>query len=330
MYVHIQDDIEKCQWFRTGSPELHSQLFNELVEYLIPAPKQRKLSPQLSLELLFFILSTGFSFELVAKVFHVNGNPITPKTAKRTFDRTLQSLQRWVDEQIYLLENDQWLNESQKVMNDDQFQEYQDMLMYTVDGTLISTADSSDIAFHHALYNTKHACPGYVFFIIVTLSGRIVYVSNIERGNIHDKTHFKLSNVCDLLQTKYGNVGHCTINGKQYFYVLLGDKAYPHAPKPPDWSWRVTKSAKQTVDIDDQGQLIGQPAGKDPPPNVHFDPKIAILRSVVERTIRRVKMWPIFHALTTHMASSNTISLVVQLTCALSNWMKREGVIRQI
>jgi hypothetical protein len=260
----------------------------------------------------------------------VNGNAITPKTTKRTFERTLQSLQKWSDEQVYFLENKEWLIKSQKIMNDDQFQEYQNMLIYVVDGTLVSTADSSDIAFHHALYNTKHACPGYVFFIVVTLSDRIVYVSNIERGNIHDKTHFKVSNVCDLLQTKYENIGHCIIHEKQYFYVFLGDKTYPHTPKPPGWSWRVTKSAKQIIDVDDEGQLISNSARKDPPPNVHFDPKIALLRSVVERTIRRVKMWPIFHALTTHIASSHTISLVVRLTCALSNWMKRENIILQI
>jgi hypothetical protein len=46
-------------------------------------------------------------------VFHVNGQQITPKTAKRTFDRTLRLLQKWVCEQISFISNEQWLEESE-------------------------------------------------------------------------------------------------------------------------------------------------------------------------------------------------------------------------
>jgi hypothetical protein len=30
--MRIQDNNEKCVWFRTGTPEIHFQLTNELIE----------------------------------------------------------------------------------------------------------------------------------------------------------------------------------------------------------------------------------------------------------------------------------------------------------
>jgi hypothetical protein len=52
-------------------------------------------------------------------------------------------------------------------MNNELFSDYHDKLMFVVDGTLVETADSSDISSHRAIYNVKNSTVGYVFFLLL-------------------------------------------------------------------------------------------------------------------------------------------------------------------
>lgn len=46
-----------------------------------------------------------------------------------------------------------------------------------------------------ALYNSKHGKPCYQFFVMVTPSGRVAYLSSLDFGVLHDKTEKNL-NIC--------------------------------------------------------------------------------------------------------------------------------------
>jgi len=116
-------------------------------------------------------------------------------------------------------------------------------------------------------------------------------------------------------------------DGKIFQCELVGDKAYPFSPFPDGWHLRVTMTAKGTKDVNEKGEEIGQTAEKAQRKNVHFDAGIARLRGVVERSIRRVKLWPIFHTPNSYCMKAERVEKMVVLSCALSNWlMKRTGL----
>ena len=85
----------------------------------------------------------------------------------------------------------------------------------------------------------RHQIQSFVYFIVCTPSGRVVYLSEVfEGGSIHDKTHWVKENVCSKLEERY--------EGGMWFWGVRsirgnwgGDKAYPIAPAPKGWRWRI-------------------------------------------------------------------------------------------
>ena len=65
---------------------------------------------------------------------------------------------------------------------------------------------------HKMFWNVKRGETGYVYFILVTMRGRIVFVSDLTGGNTQDGTQFNSSGVAGQLEQKYGE--RATIEGE--------------------------------------------------------------------------------------------------------------------
>lgn len=121
------------------------------------------------------------------------------------------------------------------------------------------------------LWNNKHKIHAFSFFIIVAPDGRIVYVSIVDNGNVHDKTAWEESGVVNELQDFYAE------NPTTFQLAVGGDKAYPNMTVPQHWHKYITKS--------------GEAEATKKSPQLHFTPEIAKYRAVVERTIGKIKDW---------------------------------------
>jgi hypothetical protein len=101
---------------------------------------------------------------------------------------------------------------------------------------------------------------------------------------------------------------------------LGGDKTYPFTSKPEGWHWYITKTGEDSKDIDKTNNEIGQIAKNSNLHNVQFDPAFARLRGVVERTIGKIKFWPIFSQ-RQHTNSYDQVKMLLTFAVGLINWM---------
>lgn len=323
----------RVSWYRTRNPQLHVELWLELMP-LLEIPPQSKVTPELLLDLIFFVFSTGLSMVDVSKVFFVDGVLVSVSTLYRWFDMTIDSLSKWGRKQIYFLLDEEWLFYSSKIFENEEFKRYENILFYFVDGTIIEVQDTSDPLMSQTLRNGKHGCPAIVFFIMVAPGGIVTYLcEEFSEGCMHDKTHFNSDGTSRKLQEFY-STATVTINGKEFQRELGGDKAYPHAEKPPGWKWRITKSGEHTEDVTPEGKEIHgtqakQMTKKNQLENVIFDPGFARLRSVVERAIGRIKSWPVFSSPSFCSNLQRTVDMVT-FSVGLSNWFMRKTNTKQI
>lgn len=135
----------------------------------------------------------------------------------------------------------------------------------------MEVGESGDVAFRRMLWNNKHKIHAFSFFVIVAPDGRIVYVSTVDNGNVHDKTAWEESGVVDELEDFYSEK---TAN---FQFAVGGDKAYPNMTVPKGWHKYITKS--------------GEKEASEKSTQLHFSPEIAKHRAVVERTIGKIKDW---------------------------------------
>lgn len=325
LHVSINTTSEKVQWFRTRNPDIHRKLWSELLRWLPRKPAEARYTNDILLQNFFFLFSTGLSIEATSRTLRISGKTVSGKTVRRWFVLALKHFSAWGRATISFPSDDEWISDSKRIFEDETYSEYKDKLFFFVDGTVVKILNMSDPITHRAFHNGKHGCPGFVFFICVTPSGRIVYLSDLEGGSTHDKTHFLKSGVVKDLQNSYPT---STIekNGVLYQRALGGDKAYPYAPKPDGWKWYITKTGEETRDVNPiTGLGEGEVAAKNLKlTDVLFDPGFARLRAVVERVIAKIKEWPIF----SHkqlLSSIKITRMVVQFAVGFINWMFFHG-----
>lgn len=333
IYLSLNSLDQKVSWYRTRNASLHMELWSELTP-LLEIPPQSKVTPELLLDLIFFAFSTGLSMVDISKVFLVDGATVSVSTLYRWFDIAIKSLSKWGRKQVYFLSDVEWLSNSSKITENEDFQRYENILFYFVDGTIIEVQDTSDPLMSQTIRNGKHGCSAIVFFIMVAPGGIVTYLSEeFTEGCVHDKTHFNADNTCRKLQEFYPSAT-TIINGKEFHRELGGDKAYPHADKPPGWNWRITKSGEHTKDVTEEGKDIRgtrakKLAKKKQLENVIFDPGFARLRSVVERAIGRIKSWPVFSSPSFCSNLQRTANMVA-FSVGLNNWFMRKTNTKQI
>lgn len=333
IFLSLNSIEQRVAWFRTRNEQLHSDLWGELIPYL-ETPQHSKVTKVLLLDLVFFVFSSGLSMVDVSRVFLVDGELVAVSTLYRWFDNAISSLAKWGRKQIYFLSDDEWLANSSKITENEEFKRYDDTLFYFVDGTIIEVQDTSDPLMSQTLRNGKHGCPAIVFFVMVAPSGIVSYLcEEFSDGNTHDKSHFNADRVSQKLQDFYP-AATTSINGKEFHRELGGDKAYPHASKPSGWKWRITKTGECTKDVAEDGKEIAgtkakKMVKKKQLEDVFFDPGFARLRSVVERAIGRIKNWPIFASPEFCGNLRRTVDMVA-FSVGLNNWLMRKTNTKQI
>ena len=109
--------------------------------------------------------------------------------------------QQWLDDTGVQGEDDgndgvtprSWLND------------FNNRLPFYVDGTYLPVkAASCDPPARRKLFSHKHGRAAFTYFVIVTHCGRIVYVSSVQHGSVHDQTHFYKDDVPWKLRHRYG------------------------------------------------------------------------------------------------------------------------------
>jgi hypothetical protein len=154
-------------------------------------------------------------------------------------------------------------------------------------------------------------------------------LQELKEGSVHDKSHWNSDGIVKKLEEKYplGRVEH---DGKVWTRGICGDKAYPFIDVPRFWKLYVTKSGESTNDVDHNGKEIADTA-KDSKklPHLVCDPGCARLRGVVERTIRRIKSWPIFSC-SPHVQAAINCFNILKVACGLSNWSLENNNLLQI
>jgi hypothetical protein len=329
LYIDLTISENKVAYFRTLSEERHNLLYAELLKFMPKEPPNVKYTNLILIDMFFFMFSTGLSCSATAKTLMINGERMDETTIRRWMDIVCGHLSKWGKSMITWPSPEAWLQESKRITENPVYSDYARKLFFFVDGSIIRTYDSSEIRSSRSMRNSKHGHPGYIFFIMVTPSGRVVYVSNqLKSGSTHDKTHMLEDGVVLKMEKEYPSPT-VIINDVEYQLVLGGDKAYPHAPLPKGWYWYITKSGEDTLDVNDQGETMGKKASASKLKNVIFDPGFARLRSVVERSIKRVKGWPIFTSLY-HVYSEERTQWLLLISIGLLNWDFQQGEIENI
>ena len=330
--VDLNDVETKVSLFRTKSREIHEQLWSTLLTIIKNGDHrnetQRKISFEMELNIFFLAFSTGLPiYIIISRMIYLNGKkePYNRTTVSRCFDRTLKTLSTWAKDEIQFIDIDTWVTDSKKNLTSETFKKYEKTLFFYVDGSVVKTKNSSDPLYSRLIRNGKHSIPAFVFFIVVTTCGRIVYVSEeLKEGSVHDKTHWENEEVCLKLEEKYGEFkGKVMINGQEYQLALCGDKAYPFMSISEKWLLFITKTGGETKDaitVNDEVIEIEPKAKHANLHHVQFAPGVAKLRSVVERVIRRVKKWAIFQSVD-HMTSAERVRQLILISCAITNWM---------
>lgn len=201
-------------------------------------------------------------FRYVTNLQHVNFFPLCFTSTCRHFEETPA---------VQLLDVADW-----QACHPQNLQEaYKKVLFYFVDGTVVGVGESGDPDVNRDTWNTKHQIHAFAFFVLVAPNGRIVYLSDVYFGNVHDKTAWEESTVLRLLKQKY------SVLPNDLTFAIGGDKAYPHMTVPDGWFKYITKSGEKEV----QSKL----------PNLRLDAEIAKFRAVVERAIGKLKDYQVLH-----------------------------------
>jgi hypothetical protein len=171
-------------------------LYSELLRWMPKEPHGALYTNSLLLDMFFFMFSTGLSCKATSKALLVNGKRVSKKTIRRWMDLVLKDLSNWGQETIKWPTPEQWLSDSARITQCDSNSLYARKLFFFVDGSVIKVFDTSGIRISRAFRNHKHGHPAFVFFIMVTPAGRVVYVSDkLKQGSCHDKTHFEQDGV---------------------------------------------------------------------------------------------------------------------------------------
>jgi hypothetical protein len=193
---------------------------------------------------------------------------------------------------------------------------YPNKRFLVVDGsyTRVLVPDSDSVE-RMLLYHSKHKIHAFGWFIVCTVDGRIVYMSNCYEGSISDKESWEKNNIRALLNSHYpASLFKESFRENGSFWTpfqpaIAGDKAYPRISLPnSSWCVHTTKTSASEADLSDPKRFV--------------DPKISVHRAVVERGIGKIKKFGILRNMV--FISNQTMDFMSDLLlviAALSNWL---------
>jgi hypothetical protein len=309
----------------------------------------------------FFMLRQGYfnytCFDYLPLVYRQT--KLSPKkdrtrSLRRWNDRILKGIQKWINEEdiISFPSLKDWVHDTRTAKGNykEEFGEY---LMMYVDGTVVQVFAPLDPGISKSLFNSKHGITSWQFFVIVTLTGRIVYFSAVEAGKMHDKTHWEKEKVGEHLFDHFSQLssyskGKVRFDKKWYTCSVSGDKAYKALVLPDGWHLFITKSGENhDVEIEqfahDEGITIEvaterkrkerEEAGvekrkkrkllegveSNTEEEEHYDPLVARYRCVVERVMIALKRWKVLTS-QYHMSGYEKASMIMECCAGLTNY----------
>lgn len=289
------------------SNEVLQSLIYEWQEFGVEVPQNWELNFFYLIFLLW--LRQGWTF-----VFLAHFVKVVRVSLRKHFFHLIERLQPWCMQHIGFPSFEEWSYRTQ--VNQGLCHLFPHTLFFFVDGTVVKIWAPEDSKTARAFYNQKHGYHAYVFFIVVTADGKIVYISDVRSGTEHDKTHWNESDAPDQLEQLYCGGW----NGK--ILSIGGDKAYRGIRRPIGWENRVTKSAEEEEKNENENENE-QTVKKNKEWWCDYikDVKIARHRAVVERTIGAMKKWLILtnEPLISRVTVEEMRSLLV-LIAALTNY----------
>jgi hypothetical protein len=183
---------------------------------------------------------------------------------------------------------------------------YPNQVFLFVDGSYFRVSEPHLCTMSRQLFwNSKHNCHAVSFFILVAPTGRVLYSSPIYEGSIGDGEAWRAQNMEEVLEANFPPsyfTSHPDITP-----TVSGDKAFPRVKVPAQWKLHTTRLKASKADLKDIRCVI--------------DPKIAPHRSVVERSIMRIKKWRVWsNEKFLSMQSLKFLSKLLLITCALTNY----------
>jgi hypothetical protein len=247
----------------------------------------------------------------------------TKRVMRSLFSHVLEDLFPWALKQITLPTVSEWAQMSTEKLES----LFPGILFFFIDGTVLEIWKPTDIKKNRSVYNSKHGYSALSYFIAVTPTGRIVYLSLVDSGSTHDSTSWNTApafppvivtkngveprpdakTFIQSLQEYYGKNGEARqkFTGflKTFKFAIGGDKAYPKILLPFGWHLYVTATAgeedsileadagrRETEDImRERGEDTTDLFNEDDGDFRNMTPEIARPRGVVERVIGAMK-----------------------------------------
>lgn len=278
-------------------------------------------SNRLQLAIFLFWLRRGFPYDVIAALCCCSDSAIS-----KWLDGILEDLLPWANQQISLPDVPEWLES----LSPEFVTDYPNVLMLFTDGTPIEIFSPSNVGLKQNMWNPKHGMPAFCFSAMCDLKGFVRWFSDITPGKTNDATAWNESLVAEKLHAKYSHLFRVYPHLK---FAICGDKAYPCIELPDGMTIYVTKSAEETITIEEGAAPISRQSSSTTPkvskhPQVNRSTyanrvlcsKVAQYRSIIERTFKRIKCWQLLKS--RHQMSGDPIRLQKLIKCivGLENW----------
>ena len=177
------------------------------------------------------------------------------KEVAKQIQAAQKSWLKWAQKQIKLPTIAEWQRRSPQSLRE----ACEDELYFFVDSTYIPILPPTNGEVQKHAWHPKHKVHALVFTAVVTGDGHIVWISEVDLGNMHDATAWNSSGVVPKLTKAFGEVASAkekTVTTPQL--CICGDKAYDTINIPTGWDCVVTLSGAIEDVEDGYGRQIMQ------------------------------------------------------------------------
>lgn len=277
-----------------------------LSEYQNRALREDGISPQGFFNKLLMWLRKGLSLK------ELKGN-MSKSTFSNRAKYFIQALKPWAMKMVcFPLTVESWMeaNNGMKTSNvrkDETIRKlYPNQVFFFADGSYSQVSEPNLCSMSRRnFWNSKHNCHAVSYFILSDPTGRIVFTSKVYEGSVGDAEAWKSADMFGILKHSFpanffSSQPHITPS-------IGGDKAFPRVKIPDHWKLHTTRIKASKADLKDIKCVV--------------DPNLAPHRSVVERSIGRLKRWKIWNNQSfLSVQSFSFLSDLLLITAALTNY----------
>lgn len=213
---------------------------------------------------------------------------------RKLLDATASIMAACFKDQLQLPSPTEWKSMNVAIGKQTSFNE---VLTFVIDGTSLPIRQPSNHRGSRATYVSYKKHNAYRYFIVTTLNGEIVYLSQFAPGRATDSKMYEESTLKRDLEKHY-DIESILSEGITRGFALGGDKGYATCKPPSGWELLITKSGINELrsptnqmypEIDDGEEPM--PLPETVPWKRTFTTTWAEPRSVVEISVGIVKRW---------------------------------------